>query len=656
MSTEWWLLTAGVFCIPLLLRRQCRSASFTILFFALAGLLAASGFVRQRSLQRAEAFRKEIRQKLPHPRGEEYVSSANCRSCHPQQYATWHRSFHRTMTQVASPETVRGNFNDVRLKMDGDEYRLERRGDEFWVQTVDPDWKLVHALKERAFMLGDSKTPPIMPEQRPMVWKQVDMLTGSHHMQAYWVAGDFGNQQFIFPFIYLFEDQRWVPRDDGFIKDPSAARLVQVWNGSCIGCHATAGNPRQDAATSVFQTKVAELGIACEACHGPAADHVRKNGDPVRRYALHSQRRGDSTIINPSRLNHQRSSEVCGQCHGVRYIPDQAAWMARGFRYRPGAVLDEDAPLIRLASVSTDARFPEPVRKNPELLHGSFWPDGMIRVSGREYNGLIESPCFQRGEMSCLSCHSMHKSDPNDQLAAGMESNQACYQCHDKFRQSLAAHTHHSAASSGSLCYNCHMPHTTYGLLKAIRSHQISNPSVESSVKTGRPNACNLCHLDKPLGWTSTHLAQWYNTPKPALSDDDRNISAAVTWVLRGDAGQRGLLAWHMGWSTALEVSGADWVSLYLSHLLADPYSGVRYLAHRSLKRQPGFEKFSYDYIAPGSERWIAQQKAFDVAGANVRRGKDRPALLLDSNGRKQTNTFARLAGLRNNQPMDLLE
>ena len=32
-----------------------------------------------------------------------YVSSTACRACHPAQYDAWHGSFHRTMTQVATP-------------------------------------------------------------------------------------------------------------------------------------------------------------------------------------------------------------------------------------------------------------------------------------------------------------------------------------------------------------------------------------------------------------------------------------------------------------------------------------------------------------------------------------------------------------------------
>ena len=148
------------------------------------------------------------------------------------------------------------------------------------------------------------------------------------------------------------------------------------------------------------------------------------------------------------------------------------------------------------------------------LMEGSFWSDGQVRVSGREFNGLAASACFKRGEMSCLSCHSLHHyQDPDDQLGARMEGNQACLQCHSSFAAKLESHTHHRAESTGSLCYNCHMPFTTYGLLKAIRSHTITSPTVRSSLATGRPNACNLCHLDKSLGWTAQKLNGWYGQP-----------------------------------------------------------------------------------------------------------------------------------------------
>jgi hypothetical protein len=77
------------------------------------------------------------------------------------------------------------------------------------------------------------------------------------------------------------------------------------------------------------------------------------------------------------------------------------------------------------------------------------------------------------------------------------------------------------------------MPHTTYGLLKAVRSHQIDSPRVKASLETGRPNACNLCHLDQTLEWASTWLSKWYGHPQAELSPEDRRVSAALLWLLK---------------------------------------------------------------------------------------------------------------------------
>ena len=46
---------------------------------------------------------------------EQYRTSSSCLVCHRSQYQSWHASYHRTMTQLATPETVIGDFNDVSL-------------------------------------------------------------------------------------------------------------------------------------------------------------------------------------------------------------------------------------------------------------------------------------------------------------------------------------------------------------------------------------------------------------------------------------------------------------------------------------------------------------------------------------------------------------
>jgi len=567
---------------------------------------------------------------LPHLRPEDgYVSSAACASCHPAAYATWHATYHRTMTQPARPDTVLASFDDVRVASADRAYRLERRGDEFW----------------------------IVGERPPQLARQVVMVTGSHNQQRYWMQGRGTNGLDLFDFAYLLADRRWVPGEAIFVIPPDVTGIngTGLWNSNCVGCHAVAGQPGIASADAAVETRAGEIGIACEACHGPGADHVRANADPVRRYAYHLTRDApDPTIVNPRRLSPAKASQVCGQCHGVARQHDIRAWRREGARFRPGETLDVDRWVIRYEREPLEPwkRAISPI--GVPYMDEHFWPDGTIRVSGREYNGLIESRCAQEGALSCLSCHEMHGSDPDDQLRADHTDDVACSPCHDDVRARLVDHTHHRVDSDGSRCQNCHMPYTTFGLLKAIRSHRIDSPRVPATGAAGRPNACNLCHLDRTLDWTADHLQQWWGTPAPALDDDERRVAASLLWLLRGDAAERAVAAWSMGWDAAHAAAGDGWEAPFLATLLDDPYAAVRYVAARSLRSLPGFAGLSSDHTAPAAERTAARLRATATWRPSGQQHGD--TILLDANGAVDDVAVARLRARRDDRPVFLAE
>lgn len=643
---------AGILGFLTIRARQAR------LWIGAVGLVAAiaCGFAWARwnlLRQKTSASRTELQSKLPQVVQEGgYVSSDKCQSCHAEQYDSWHQSYHRTMTQSASPETVLGDFKNVTLHVDGEAFHLEQRGSEYWVEMVDPDWKHDQA-KARAGIAGYAIADP---KTAPRVWKRVGMLTGSHNFQAYWVPSRTGNVQFAFQFAWLIPEKRWVPRKDTFIRDPALPSPVQSWNINCIQCHVTDGRPGVQATNTLVHSTVGELGIGCESCHGPGERHVTQNMDPLRRYLAHLGSRRDESIVQPKDLEAKAQTEVCGQCHGMKWTLDQQQWREEGPAFRPGGELAKSAPLIRPTDFANQPWLPEPLKNDHEFLAGAFWPDGMIRVTGREYNGLVESACHTKGNMTCLSCHSIHKSHPVNQIASGMEGNQACVKCHESIGAKLTAHTHHAEGSSGSLCYNCHMPYATYGLLKSVRNHFIDSPDVGTSLKTGRPNACNLCHMDQTLEWSARSLNAWYGKPMPeGLSEGDRTVSAAVNLLLKGDAAQRALMAAGAGWGPARAVSGENWMSFYLCQLLDDPYSAVRLIAWRSLQRNAAFEGVPYDYVSPPAERTAARREALerwaklpmDRAGSNI---------LFNANGRPVSAAIQRVLAARDRKRVELIE
>lgn len=604
-----------------------------ILAAALTALLAAE-FVAWSARHRAtEQSRLALRDALPRrDEAGSFTSSSACRACHPGEYASWHASYHRQMTQPATPDAVQASFDGQQFDLGQTMARLTRRGDEIWVELSDSS--------------GDTRE------------RRVVMTTGAHHMQGFWVSHGTGNLLDQLPLVWLVDNTgepgRWVPTADSFLQ-PAGRHSGSPWNASCIFCHSVRGRPRIDLNTMTAQTIAAELGIACEACHGPAREHIAANRDPLRRYRAHAAAT-DDTMVQPARLPPERSAQVCGHCHSVaKFTSDQIEddWYRSGSAFRPGDDLDVTRLTLLPGRLNGDEL--AAARKEHGLfLSGNFWPDGMVRVAGREYNGLVESACYQQGGMTCLSCHSMHQSDPNDQLARGMHGNQACYQCHQSYRDKLAEHTHHSAESAGSLCYNCHMPHTTYGLFKGIRSHQISSPSAAATLTTGRPNACNLCHLDQTLGWTAENLTHWYDQPPLELDEDDRQVAAGIVWLLRGDAVERALAAYAAGSPEARQASGDDWSPPFLAELLEDDYSAVRLVAWRALRRL-GWA-IDYDFIGRSEQRSAARRRVVEQWRATPQNRPVNQRLLIGPNGEIDQAALDELLSRRDNEPITIQE
>jgi predicted CXXCH cytochrome family protein len=550
-----------------------------------------------------------------------YARSARCEACHPAQYHSWHRGYHRTMTQYASPEAVRGNFADVTLEGGGYTARLSRTGDEFFAELVDP--LFLYQVD------NGQRPPPAADAPWPTVTRRISMVTGSHHMQAYWVPSLEGNSQMSLPFTYLIEDQRWVPRGEVFLHPPDSGRhAVQVWNVSCIRCHTTGGQPLALGADWKLESKVAEIGIACEACHGPAEAHVAANQNPLRRYWQHLRGGGDPTIVNPARLPAARASEVCGQCHSLSEVSEQIE-LGAGKTFIPGQALEDSQPLLR--PLHPSPALDRHLQDDPLYLRGYFWSDGTIRVSSRDFSGMIESKCVTGGTLSCGSCHSLHDSDPVDLLAAGKDGDAACVSCHPTLvGAAAAAHTHHRPESPGARCTNCHMPYTVYGLLKGIRNHRIDSPRITgASGADHRPNACNLCHVDRSLSWAAQQLTRWYHQPARELTDD---TPAAVSWLLSGDAVLRAIAAWQFGWDAARRAVDPRAGVPYLVAALDDPYAAVRYVAARALRNLDPANQV--DYLASPEVRrqaaeailgrWVAQTRpdarTTEMIDARIRR------------------------------------
>ncbi len=574
-----------------------------------------------------------------------YVSSDECQACHPGKYHSWHQTYHRTMTQLPGPDSVVGDFSGQSFEFESVRFRPYEDAGKYFVSVTD--------LREPA-------------ARQQTTTHEVVLLTGSHNYQVYWYETDRPRELGQVPIVYFVQDQRWLPRQAGFIqphKEILSDKERGRWNRQCILCHAVNGREERDPDRKLMpvDSRVSEFGIACEACHGPAAEHVAQYRNPLRRYLAHFGWDDGPRMVSPEQLGAERVVHLCGQCHSVQNVRDD--WWKKGSAFRPGDLLEPDRELI----------WGDPDRWTPgswRVLQAYYWRDGVVRVRGREFHDVLRSPCFESGDFSCLTCHSLHKESGDERsdadwanglLKPAAASGAVCLDCHHELQSQAgrAAHTRHAAGTAGDACMNCHMPNTTIGFLRGMRNHRITVPDVWQSLSTGRPLACNQCHLDQTLAWSSRHLHDWYGHEMPELPPVHREVAASLVWTWAGDAGQRALGAWNFRWPPARQASGADWTTPHLLELLRDDYPGVRQVALRSLEENRVLQKEAVEVFAPADERerQIAEKTAaLALVPAHAIELESRQRLLLGADGRLDRDAVGTLLRMRDPAPMLLRE
>ncbi|HEX6737114.1 MAG TPA: cytochrome c3 family protein [Vicinamibacteria bacterium] len=509
-----------------------------------------------------------------------YTQSATCLRCHPARHASWQRTFHRTMTQPAGPAAVVGDFGDARYTFDGVESRFQRQGDRYFIET-----------------LGPGGQPGRF---------EVAMTVGSRRFQQY--VTRVGDRHLRLPLAWNIEEKRWFHLNGGFLTPDGTdfSSHLALWDGNCIFCHNVKARPGYDWASARYASQVEQLGIACEACHAPAAEHVARNANPLRRYLLRLGDKPDPTIVNPRRLDAARRTQVCGHCHGQRLprpLDRIRQLMSEGDPYVPGQDLSQyTEPLFResqLRGVDVALR---------------FWKDGTPRLTAYEYQGVLLSRGHERSELSCLSCHEAHGGDPKGMIEPEMRGPKGCVQCHPAIGRDVAAHTRHQAEGSGSDCYACHMPRIVYGLLETHPSHRIQSPDPARAWRHDMPEACTLCHLDRSVSWAAREWSRMFAQPLPAdlpaAADPAFGLPESVRALAGGDVVQRAvaLRAFSFERSSTGDARARLWAVPWILMGLEDDYAAVRHFAWRSLREllaRPGA-------LAPGEAARWGEQPGFD--------------------------------------------
>ena len=404
-----------------------------------------------------------------------HVGAAVCGECHAAPYAAWSHSRHRLAMQVADAKSVLGDFRNGKFTYAGTTSAFSTRDGKFYVRTDGPDGKL--ADYEIKYTFG------VEPLQQYLI-----EFPGGR-LQALGIAWDTRPK--------AEGGQRWFhlyPGQSIRAGDPLHWTGVnQNWNFMCAECHSTAVHKNFDAERGRFASTWAEINVACEACHGPGADHVawaraKRDGKDYApggnglAQAL-DERRGVTWIPAPATGNAERSVkrtssreiDMCARCH------------ARAARLSDDYV--HGKPLLDTHRLSL-------------LEEGLYWNDGQIRDEVYEWGSFVQSRMHAKG-VTCADCH-----DPHTQ-ALRRPGNDLCAQCHQPAKYDGDAHTHHAKGTPGAACVACHMPTTTYMQVDARHDHSLRIPRPDLSAKLGMPNACNACHAKKSPQWAADAIRRW---------------------------------------------------------------------------------------------------------------------------------------------------
>jgi tetratricopeptide (TPR) repeat protein len=406
-----------------------------------------------------------------------YTGSAVCAECHAGETAAWKGSQHAGAMAPATAQTVLGRFDRATFTYAGVTSTFFTRDGRYYVRTDGADGTLTDF--EVAYTFG------LYPLQQYLV-----PMPGGR-LQALSIAWDARPAE--------AGGQRWFhlyPGEHITASDPLHwTGRHQNWNFMCADCHTTNLRKGYDAASKTFSTTWTELGVGCEACHGPGSTHVTlmRGGGPrpagLGLTASLDERRPVAWTIDAATGAPARSVprateheiEVCARCHARRSQMTDAAI--------PGAPFEDSFRASLL---------------DPAL----FRVDGQPTDEVYNYQAFLQSKMHAKG-VTCGDCHDPHRG------SLWLTGNATCTQCHAAPRYDTPGHTMHAANSPGAACATCHMPVSTFMVIDPRHDHSFRVPRPDRTDALGVPNVCTAaCHAGKPAAWAADAIRR--HNPHPA--------------------------------------------------------------------------------------------------------------------------------------------
>ncbi len=331
--------------------------------------------------------------KIIHPAGKEFAGSRTCKSCHSDIYESHARTAHALSSDIGSSQTIKGNF-----------------------EPGSNDFILNHQLKVMMERNDSGFFQVGYIDGKEATRQSMDIVIGSGRKGQTYLFW-YGNQLFQQPVSFYTPLNTWCNSPTFPDNQLVFSRVILP---GCLECHSTyaksapgnGGIPEYDKSQMI-------LGINCERCHGPAAEHVAfQQNNPKEKQA--------KFITNISGLTRQQKLDNCALCHsGIRQNSKPS------FSFVTGDKLDDySTPDYKADSAAS------------------------LDVHGNQYGLLTASKCFKASTMDCSSCHNTHvKETDNFQLFS-----QRCMNCHSEAKHNFCKQMPVEGLVLKDNCIDCHMP------------------------------------------------------------------------------------------------------------------------------------------------------------------------------------------------------
>ncbi|WP_053975573.1 tetratricopeptide repeat protein [Mangrovimonas xylaniphaga] len=371
-----------------------------------------------------------------------FLGDEACMSCHQEAYNDWKGSHHDLAMKVADSVSVLGDFNNVEFPYKGGKATFYKKDADFYVNIPGPD----DTYQDYPIKYTFGYTP----------LQQYIVELDKGKMQCLTIAWDSDKQQWfnLYPELELRSDE-WIHWTGGGMR----------WNTACADCHSTDLHKNYDPVSESYNTTFKIINVSCEACHGPASNHVKfyeEGEDPIYKSKLTmTPDTAPQTLVNQ-----------CARCHSRR------TQLTKDFTHDE-AFLDQYLPAL--------------------LTQPLYEPDGQIYDEVYVYGSFVQSKMYENG-VSCRDCHNVHS------LKLKEQGNALCLNCHAPSVYDTETHHFHMAGTEAAQCVNCHMTGRTYMGNDFRRDHSFRVPRPDQSLAYGTPNACNRCHEDKTPEWALNAL------------------------------------------------------------------------------------------------------------------------------------------------------